>query len=77
VAKSPLRITRLLIMARAPSIFRQQDVTRAFRAAQAAGVKVARVEIDRDGKIVIVTASEAQNSTPLDTWMAQHGSRQA
>jgi hypothetical protein len=33
-------------------------VTRAFRAAQAAGVKVARVEIDRDGKIVIVTASE-------------------
>jgi hypothetical protein len=52
-------------------------VTRAFRAAQAAGVKVARVEIDRDGKIVIVTASEAQNSTPLDTWMAQHGSRQA
>jgi hypothetical protein len=45
-------------MARAPSIFRQQDVTRAFRAAQAAGVKVARVEIDRDGKIVIVTADE-------------------
>jgi hypothetical protein len=43
-------------MARAPSIFRQQDVTRAFRAAKAAGVRVARVEIDRDGKIVIVTA---------------------
>ena len=45
-------------MARAPSTFRQQDVTRAFRAAQAAGVKVARLEIDRDGKIVIVTADE-------------------
>jgi hypothetical protein len=45
-------------MARAPSIFRQQDVTRAFRAAKAAGVRVARVEIDRDGKIVIVTADD-------------------
>jgi hypothetical protein len=43
-------------MARAPAIFRQADVTRAFRAAQAASVRVARVEIDRDGKIVIVTA---------------------
>ncbi len=47
-------------MARAPAIFRQADVTRAFRAAQAAGVKVARVEIDRDGKIVIVTADELE-----------------
>jgi hypothetical protein len=47
-------------MARAPAIFRQADVTRAFRAAQAAGVRVARVEIDRDGKIVIVTADELE-----------------
>jgi hypothetical protein len=47
-------------MARAPAIFRQQDVTRAFRAAQAAGVRVARVEIDREGKIVIVTADELE-----------------
>jgi hypothetical protein len=47
-------------MARAPSIFRQQDVTRAFRAAKAAGVRVTRVEIDRDGKIVIVTADELE-----------------
>jgi hypothetical protein len=47
-------------MARAPAIFRQQDVTRAFRAAKAAGVRVARVEIDRDGKIVIVTADQLE-----------------
>jgi hypothetical protein len=47
-------------MARPPSIFRQQDVTRAFRAAKAAGVRVARVEIDRDGKIVIVTVDELE-----------------
>jgi len=48
-------------MARAPATFRQQDVTRAFRAAQAAGVKVARVEIDRDGKIVIVLAGDLEH----------------
>jgi hypothetical protein len=45
-------------MARAPSIFRQQDVTRAFRAAKAAGVRVRRIEIDRTGKLVIVTADD-------------------
>jgi hypothetical protein len=43
-------------MARAPSTFRQQDVTRAVKAVAAAGVNIARVEIDRAGKIVIITA---------------------
>jgi len=45
-------------MARSPSIFRQQDVTRAFRAAKAADVRVRRIEIDRTGKLVIVTADD-------------------
>jgi hypothetical protein len=43
-------------MARAPSTFRQQDVTRAVKAVAAAGVNIARVEIDKTGKIVIITA---------------------
>jgi len=43
-------------MARAPSTFRQQDVTRAVKAVAAAGVQIARVEIDKTGKIVIITA---------------------
>ena len=42
-------------MVRAPSTFRQQDVTRAVRAVAAAGVHIARVEIDKTGKIVIIT----------------------
>lgn len=42
-------------MARGPCTFKQQDVTRALRATVAAGIDVQRIEIDRDGKIVVVT----------------------
>jgi hypothetical protein len=41
-------------MVRGPCTFRQQDVTRALRATVAAGIKVQRVEIDKDGKIIVV-----------------------
>jgi hypothetical protein len=44
-------------MPRAPSTFRQQDVTKAVKAVTAAGVDIARVEIDRAGKIVIIAAT--------------------
>ena len=43
-------------MARGKLRFRQTDVTRAIKAAVAAGIDVARVEIDKEGKIVIVAA---------------------
>jgi hypothetical protein len=43
-------------MSRAPSTFRQQDVTRAVKAVAAAGVGIARVEIDKAGKITIIAA---------------------
>jgi len=44
-------------MARAPSTFRQADVTKAVKAVVAAGVDIVRVEIDKTGKIAITTAS--------------------
>ena len=44
-------------MSRAPSTFRQQDVTKAVKAVAAAGVHIARVEIDRDGRIVIIASN--------------------
>jgi hypothetical protein len=43
-------------MSRGPQTFKQRDVTKAFRASVKAGIAVKRVEIHKDGKIVIVTA---------------------
>jgi hypothetical protein len=43
-------------MSRAPSTFRQLDVTRAVKAIRAAGYDVGRVLIDRAGRIEITTA---------------------
>lgn len=52
-------------MAQPRATFKQVDVTRAAKGMAAAGLKVARVEIDRDGKIVVYTgepgASESSN----------------
>jgi hypothetical protein len=39
--------------------FRQNDITRALRAAGAAGCEVRRIEISRDGKIVLVLTEPA------------------
>jgi hypothetical protein len=58
---------------RASSTFRQQDVTKALKAAVAAGLHVAGFEIDPQGKIKVVTGKpEAQDSAPLDGWIAKH-----
>jgi hypothetical protein len=43
---------------RRPSSFRQSDVTRALRAAKAAGLHVSRCEIDSAGKITIVSGEK-------------------
>jgi len=42
-------------MSRGPQTFRQRDVAAAIKAAKAAGCEVERVEIAKDGKIVLVT----------------------
>jgi hypothetical protein len=47
---------------RAPSAFRQQDVTKAIRAVTAAGVGIAKVEIDKAGKITIIALGVERSS---------------
>lgn len=59
-----------------PAAFRQADVTRALRAARAAGLEVAGYEIDPvSGKIVITTRSTGTAvlvDNDLDRWLAAH-----
>ena len=53
----------------APARFTQADLKRAAAGVRAAGLQVSRVEVDRDGKIVVVVAeseSGASRSNPLD-----------
>jgi hypothetical protein len=46
-------------MSRGPATFKQTDLTRALKAARAAGVQVSRFEIDASGKIVVVAANDS------------------
>lgn len=49
-------------MPRRPATFRQTDIARAIRGAEAAGVEVARIEVAPDGRIVIVTGKQDTDS---------------
>ena len=57
--------------------FRQRDLTTAVKAMAKAGVEVARVEIDRDGKIVLVTgkAAELEPANELDRELVEFEAR--
>ena len=56
-------------MARSKCAFRQRDVTRAIKAARAADVDIARIEI-LDGKIVIIPNNSA-DPDDLDQELSQ------
>jgi hypothetical protein len=52
-------------MSRGVQIFRQTDVLKAIMAAQKAGLDVRRFEIDRAGKIVVITDKAAVTQVDL------------
>lgn len=63
-------------MTRRPSTFRQTDVARAVKAAQAAGLAIGSVEVAPDGTIRVIIA-ESGDSTPIshfDQWKRKHES---
>jgi hypothetical protein len=66
-------------MPRRPTRFLQSDVRRAIQGAMDAGLSVARVEIDQDGKIVIVSGEgrPKETTTPFDAWKAKKNAHQA
>lgn len=49
-----------------PTPFKQIDVKRATKGVLDAGLPIGRVEIDRDGKIVILIADGGQTAEPND-----------
>jgi hypothetical protein len=47
---------------RRPCLFKERDVTRAAKAVLAAGLEIARVEIDKNGAIVVVPSKPAETA---------------
>ena len=62
-------------MSRAPATFKQRDLTAALKAAKAAGIEVARVTVDKDGRMIlelVTTRTGEATTTPLDEGLAAH-----
>ena len=66
-AGAPQRHGARCSMSRGPYSFKQRDMTRAVKAVVAAGLAVARVEVDKDGKIVIVPGTP-EATTESSAW---------
>jgi len=47
-------------MSRGPQTFRQRDLCAAIKAAKAAGCEVSRIEVGKDGRIIVILAREQQ-----------------
>ena len=65
-------------MARGPCTFRQTDVKRACKGAEAAGIKVIGIKVHRDG-FVLLTGDGAEEKSDLDRELSEfekrHGPR--
>jgi len=65
-------------VSRSPATFKQRDVKAAIKAAVDAGVSVARIELDREGRIIIIAGKPSEQGVTevnaLDAWMARNAS---
>ena len=55
-------------MGHGPATFKETDLARALRAARKAGVEVERVEVGRDGRIVLVLKNGDEVSPESNEW---------
>ena len=65
-------------MARTPATFKQADLARAVKTARNSGFEIGRIEITREGRIVLVNKQQAAGETPdalLNDWLAGHNAR--
>lgn len=58
-------------MANKIATFKQSDIKRAVAGASAAGMTISRVEIERDGKIVVIAEGQLIDGSPLDKWKSK------
>jgi hypothetical protein len=63
-------LTGNFAMPRTRCTFRVSDLRRAIKTTRAAGLEIGRVEIDRDGKIVVVPGKPPANDNDLDAELA-------
>ena len=54
----------------------KRRVTAAAEGARSAGVNIARIEVDKDGRVVIIAgqATDSADVNALDAWMAKNAS---
>jgi hypothetical protein len=55
-------------MARGKLSFKERDLRRALRAVEKEGISMQRVEIDREGKIIIIPGSPGQHQDEANEW---------
>jgi hypothetical protein len=55
-------------MSRGQQTFKQGDVTKAIKAAVNAGLSVKRFEVDRDGRIVVITGDAPPSAITGNEW---------
>ena len=59
-------------MARGPYKFKQRDITRAHKGAEAAGKVVVKTEITPSGSILLWHANDNVEASALESWKAKH-----
>jgi hypothetical protein len=55
-------------MSKGRHLFRETDLRRAVRAAESAGMKIGRVEIDCTGKISLIPSDDTTSDERGDQW---------